>query len=67
VLWLWVGGILMAFGTLLAAFPGRRRDPTDPVSAPVPDDASWPATRSGAPERAGAAEPAEPAEPAGVS
>jgi cytochrome c-type biogenesis protein CcmF len=67
VLWLWVGGILMAFGTLLAAFPGRRRDPTDPVSAPVPDDASWPATRSRAPERAGAAEPAEPAEPAGVA
>ena len=37
VLWLWVGGALMAFGTVLAAFPGRhRRLPTDPASAPVP-------------------------------
>jgi cytochrome c-type biogenesis protein CcmF len=34
-MWLWVGGGLMAVGTLLAAFPGRRRRPTDPVSAPV--------------------------------
>ncbi|MGQ0833061.1 MAG: heme lyase CcmF/NrfE family subunit [Microthrixaceae bacterium] len=35
-LWLWVGGGLMAFGTLLAAWPGRRRRrPTDPVSAPI--------------------------------
>jgi cytochrome c-type biogenesis protein CcmF len=38
VLWLWVGGGLMALGTLLAAFPGsRRRRPTDPVSAPILD------------------------------
>jgi cytochrome c-type biogenesis protein CcmF len=35
VLWLWVGGGMMFVGTMLAAFPGRRRDPTDPVSAPV--------------------------------
>jgi cytochrome c-type biogenesis protein CcmF len=36
-LWLWVGGGIMAVGTALAAWPGRRRrDPTDPVSAPVP-------------------------------
>ena len=36
VLWLWLGGGLMAVGTLLAAFPGsRRRRPTDPVSAPI--------------------------------
>jgi cytochrome c-type biogenesis protein CcmF len=35
-LWLWVGGGAMAFGTLLAAWPGRRRRvPTDPVSAPL--------------------------------
>ncbi len=34
-LWLWVGGGIMAVGTVLAAFPGRRRRPTDPVSAPV--------------------------------
>ena len=36
ILWLWIGGGLMAVGTLLAAFPGRRRRrPTDPVSAPI--------------------------------
>jgi cytochrome c-type biogenesis protein CcmF len=34
-LWLWVGGGVMALGTVLAAWPGRRRRPTDPVSAPV--------------------------------
>ena len=34
-LWLWVGGGIMAFGTVLAAWPGKRRRPTDPVSAPV--------------------------------
>ena len=37
ILWLWVGGFLMALGTLLALFPGRRRRrATDPVSADVP-------------------------------
>jgi cytochrome c-type biogenesis protein CcmF len=36
VVWLWIGGALMAIGTMLAAFPGRRRRrPTDPVSAPI--------------------------------
>ncbi len=34
-LWLWTGGALMAVGTVLAAFPGRRRRPTDPASAPI--------------------------------
>ena len=39
ILWLWIGGAVMAIGTLLAAFPGsRRRRPTDPVSAPVASD-----------------------------
>jgi len=32
-LWLWIGGGVMAGGTALAAFPGRRRRPTDPASA----------------------------------
>ena len=33
ILWLWIGGAVMAIGTMLAAFPGaRRRRPTDPVS-----------------------------------
>jgi cytochrome c-type biogenesis protein CcmF len=36
VLWLWIGGGMMAAGTVLAAFPGRRRRrPTDPASAPI--------------------------------
>ena len=34
--WLWVGGGIMALGTLLAAVPGRRRRrPVEPVSAPA--------------------------------
>jgi cytochrome c-type biogenesis protein CcmF len=37
VVWLWIGGGVMAIGTVLAAFPGRRRDPLDPVSAPLPE------------------------------
>jgi cytochrome c-type biogenesis protein CcmF len=36
VVWLWIGGGLMAIGTLMAAVPGRRRRPTDPTSAPAP-------------------------------
>lgn len=36
ILWMWVGGLMMAGGTVLAAFPGkRRRNPLDPVSARV--------------------------------
>jgi cytochrome c-type biogenesis protein CcmF len=35
ILWLWVGGGMIFVGTFLAAFPGRRRDPLDPVSAPA--------------------------------
>jgi len=40
--WLWVGGGIIAAGTLLAAWPGRRRRPIDPVSAPVPAAADGP-------------------------
>ncbi|MFP5489734.1 MAG: cytochrome c-type biogenesis CcmF C-terminal domain-containing protein, partial [Acidimicrobiia bacterium] len=41
IIWLWIGGGLMALGTILSAFPGkRRRNPLDPVSAPVPAGAS---------------------------
>jgi len=36
VSWLWVGGGILILGSLLAAVPGRRRRPTDPVSAPLP-------------------------------
>jgi cytochrome c-type biogenesis protein CcmF len=37
VIWLWIGGAVVVLGSLLAAFPGKRRDPTEPVSAPVTD------------------------------
>lgn len=37
IIWLWIGGGLMALGTVLALFPGTRRRPTDAVSAPVQD------------------------------
>lgn len=44
VMWIWVGGLLMVAGTVLAMFPGsRRRRPTDAVSAPVPGGAPDPA------------------------
>jgi cytochrome c-type biogenesis protein CcmF len=33
--WMWIGGGVMVMGTLLAAWPGQRRNPIDPVSAPV--------------------------------
>lgn len=36
VTWLWIGGSVLVFGAVLAAWPGRRRVPTEPVSAPVP-------------------------------
>jgi cytochrome c biogenesis factor len=34
--WMWFGGAVMAFGAALAAWPRHRRNPLDPVSAPVP-------------------------------
>lgn len=37
IVWMWIGGGMMALGTVLAAFPGkRRRLPTSPVSSPIP-------------------------------
>jgi cytochrome c-type biogenesis protein CcmF len=38
ILWLWIGSGLMAVGTVLAAFPGKRRKPTDPTSALIDTD-----------------------------
>jgi cytochrome c-type biogenesis protein CcmF len=38
IVWLWIGGLIMAMGTVLAVVPGRRRQPTMPVSARLPDD-----------------------------
>jgi cytochrome c-type biogenesis protein CcmF len=50
IMWLWLGGLLMAIGTALAAFPGsRRRRPIDPVSAPIPSEPE-PARRQPAPD-----------------
>jgi cytochrome c-type biogenesis protein CcmF len=73
VLWLWVGGVLTAFGAVLAAVPGRRRRGTEPVSA-LPehvgdgdDEASGDAGPSGSLGRApggsppGAEDPTDPA------
>ncbi len=39
VMWLWVGGGVIALGSALAAFPGRRRRGTEPASAPVAEPA----------------------------
>jgi cytochrome c-type biogenesis protein CcmF len=32
IIWLWIGGIIMVLGTVLAIAPGDRRKPTDPTS-----------------------------------
>ncbi len=49
VMWLWIGGALVVVGSVLSAVPGRRRRPTDPVSAPVV--ASAPPVGSGSADR----------------
>ena len=55
ILWLWVGGAVMAIGTVLAAFPGKRRRATDPVSALIATpDLIASAARNDAPLAAGA-------------
>ncbi|MCB1257004.1 MAG: heme lyase CcmF/NrfE family subunit [Microthrixaceae bacterium] len=36
VTWIWVGGLVMLFGTVLAIFPGKRRNPLQAVSEPTP-------------------------------
>lgn len=69
VMWLWIGGAVMAAGTVLAAFPGkRRRRPTDPASAPIPGLGHRPRQPSPVSARDSAPEPpqGEP-EPVGVS
>lgn len=39
---MWIGGFVIALGTVLAVFPGRRRNPLDPVSAPAPIESDGP-------------------------
>ena len=48
VTWLWVGGLLMAVGTVLAIVPTRQRRPTDPTSGPSPLETTRVPARSGA-------------------
>ena len=43
IVWLWIGGTIMCLGTLLALFPGKRRNPLDAVSAQIPGPATGPA------------------------
>jgi len=40
--WLWIGGLIVVFGTLLAMLPGRRRRPVLPASAPAHDSGRFP-------------------------
>jgi cytochrome c-type biogenesis protein CcmF len=69
VVWLWIGGAVMALGTALAVFPGRRRrDPLQAASAPVPglragDDEGSDDVGPGAPGPAGAGADDAGAEP----
>lgn len=73
VVWLWTGGVVMGVGSVMAAFPGRRRIPTAPVSAPAPiegppdhgDDSNGGAGGPGGADRPGGQGGLEP-EPAGV-
>jgi cytochrome c-type biogenesis protein CcmF len=60
VMWLWVGGALLVVGAALAAVPGRRRRPTDALSAPSPlvrASASRPPSAVGAPDASNGTEP----------
>jgi len=43
IIWLWIGGGLVALGTLLAIAPGRRRRPVLPASAPAHQPGERPA------------------------
>ncbi len=50
IVWLWIGGGVMAVGTALAAFPGRRRNPISPTSAPLAERPGSPAPGRAEPE-----------------
>jgi cytochrome c-type biogenesis protein CcmF len=56
VQWLWFGGAVMLVGTAMAAFPGGRRNPLDPVSRPVGTATAGPPDDEDPVEAAGADE-----------
>jgi cytochrome c-type biogenesis protein CcmF len=58
IAWMWVGGLLIGLGGLLALWPGGRRRPTDPASAPSPmvEAATGPAGADGAEPRSSRSE-----------
>jgi cytochrome c-type biogenesis protein CcmF len=53
VTWLWVGGLMMAAGTALAAFPGARRRPTAPTSEAIHQEPDPPASGEDGPSSEG--------------
>ena len=63
ILWLWVGGGLVAIGTLLAIVPGRRRRPTDPSTVASATAGPRAESQPDPVESHETAEPAEPREP----
>jgi len=60
VTWLWIGGSVLVFGAVLAAWPGRRRVPTEAVSAPVPGPPRVTAEPAGTTGPAAAPVPGQP-------
>ncbi len=71
IMWLWIGGGILALGTVMAAWPGKRRRPIDPVSAPVPGAPSAVGDRGGGGNGRGGSNGAPgagapPVEPVGV-
>jgi cytochrome c-type biogenesis protein CcmF len=63
VSWLWVGAILVGVGSILSAIPGRRRRPTDPVSAAAVSTTTPSAPDDGPPIREAVAQPEPEADP----
>jgi len=49
IVWLWIGGMVMALGTALAAWPGRRRrsEAQDPAAADAAEPVPQPAEPAG--------------------
>jgi cytochrome c-type biogenesis protein CcmF len=61
VSWLWIGGAVIALGTILALFPGRaRRRPTAPVSSPIAGSTGSDDDRDGAAGPDGGGSTADP-------